>query len=433
MDRPTVSNMISRTGSGHWAIAGAAGVVAFLILILAAGWGFLASIFVAGVLVAVLFLVFGLVRDPAPRASVQPTTAVARDRDVPLAEPMPAKTKTERPVEAPAATPVPPAAAPEASTALAAGSGGSGGGAAAATSPAATGTPLGEGPASGAERIEADLAARAAEPVADTVAEPEVAEPVAAEPRVEDPVGEPPAAEHRPTALDAPRAGGADDLKRIRGIGPKLERTCNELGFWHFDQIAAWTEAEVAWVDENLRGFRGRVSRDAWVAQARALAGEPAPSPAATGTPQGEGPATGAERTEADLAARAAAPVADPVGTTAPVADPVATASPVADPVATTSPVAEHRPVALDAPRAGGADDLKRIRGIGPKLERTCNDLGFWHFDQIAAWTEAEVAWVDDNLPGFRGRVSRDAWVAQARDLTGGTEPSPADRPGGER
>jgi predicted flap endonuclease-1-like 5' DNA nuclease len=76
----------------------------------------------------------------------------------------------------------------------------------------------------------------------------------------------------RPAALDAPREGGADDLKRIKGVGPKLEQLCNTLGFYHFDQIAAWTPAEVAWVDENLEGFKGRVTRDDWVAQAKLLA-----------------------------------------------------------------------------------------------------------------------------------------------------------------
>ncbi len=76
----------------------------------------------------------------------------------------------------------------------------------------------------------------------------------------------------RPEALSAPREGGADDLKMIKGVGPKLETLCNELGFYHFDQIAAWTPAEVVWVDEHLDGFKGRVSRDNWVEQARTLA-----------------------------------------------------------------------------------------------------------------------------------------------------------------
>jgi NADH-quinone oxidoreductase subunit E len=76
----------------------------------------------------------------------------------------------------------------------------------------------------------------------------------------------------KPRALKAPRKSGADDLKKIRGIGPKLEKQLNELGYYHYDQIARWTPAEVAWIDENLVGFKGRASRDDWVEQARILA-----------------------------------------------------------------------------------------------------------------------------------------------------------------
>jgi predicted flap endonuclease-1-like 5' DNA nuclease len=76
----------------------------------------------------------------------------------------------------------------------------------------------------------------------------------------------------KPATLAAPRAGKADDLKQIKGIGPKLEVLCNTLGFYHFDQIAGWTADEIAWVDANLEGFKGRVSRDGWVDQAKVLA-----------------------------------------------------------------------------------------------------------------------------------------------------------------
>jgi len=76
----------------------------------------------------------------------------------------------------------------------------------------------------------------------------------------------------RPASLDAARDGKADDLKMIKGVGPKLEALLNRLGFYHFDQIAAWSGDEVAWVDQNLAGFKGRVSRDNWVTQASALA-----------------------------------------------------------------------------------------------------------------------------------------------------------------
>lgn len=80
------------------------------------------------------------------------------------------------------------------------------------------------------------------------------------------------------------------------------------------------------------------------------------------------------------------------------------------------------RPAALEAARDGKADDLKLIKGVGPKLEALCNRLGFYHFDQVAGWTADEVAWVDQNLEGFKGRVTRDDWVAQAKILAAGGE-----------
>ncbi|MEI4470543.1 NADH-quinone oxidoreductase subunit E [Frigidibacter sp. MR17.24] len=75
----------------------------------------------------------------------------------------------------------------------------------------------------------------------------------------------------QPQGLSAPRDGGGDDLKVIEGVGPKLEETLNGLGIYHYEQIANWTPAEVAWVDGNLKGFRGRVTRDKWVAQAKLI------------------------------------------------------------------------------------------------------------------------------------------------------------------
>ena len=75
----------------------------------------------------------------------------------------------------------------------------------------------------------------------------------------------------KPRTMNAPRKSGADDLKMISGVGPKLEVILNELGFWHFDQIAKWTKAEVSWVDDRLK-FKGRIERDKWIAQAKKLA-----------------------------------------------------------------------------------------------------------------------------------------------------------------
>jgi NADH-quinone oxidoreductase subunit E len=80
------------------------------------------------------------------------------------------------------------------------------------------------------------------------------------------------------------------------------------------------------------------------------------------------------------------------------------------------------KPRTMTAPRKAGADDLKMIKGIGPKLQALVNSMGFYHFDQIAKWGADEVAWVDQNLEGFKGRVSRDTWVDQARSLAAGEE-----------
>ncbi|WP_299844256.1 NADH-quinone oxidoreductase subunit NuoE [uncultured Paracoccus sp.] len=95
-----------------------------------------------------------------------------------------------------------------------------------------------------------------------------------------------------------------------------------------------------------------------------------------------------------------------------------------AAPAVAPAPVASEgtRPAGLEGARDGKADDLKLIKGVGPKLEALLNSLGFWHFDQIAAWTADELAWVDSNLEGFHGRASRDEWVKQADLLAKGGE-----------
>ena len=113
----------------------------------------------------------------------------------------------------------------------------------------------------------------------------------------------------------------------------------------------------------------------------------------------------------------APAPAAEPAPVTAPVAQAPEVEAPVVEAVEDAV-----RPEALSGARDGGADDLKMIKGVGPKLEIMLNELGFYHFDQIAGWSAAEVAWVNDNLTGFKGRVSRDNWVEQARKLASGQE-----------
>ena len=81
----------------------------------------------------------------------------------------------------------------------------------------------------------------------------------------------PAAKQSKPTGLNAPRNNKADDLKEIKGIGPALETMLQGMGVYHFDQITTWGPSELAWVDENLEGFKGRASRDEWVAQAKKI------------------------------------------------------------------------------------------------------------------------------------------------------------------
>lgn len=76
-----------------------------------------------------------------------------------------------------------------------------------------------------------------------------------------------------PALLKKPRGGKADDLTKIKGLGPKMRDTLNGLGIYHYDQIATWTETEAAWVDAEVKA-RGRVARDGWVEQAKALVGK---------------------------------------------------------------------------------------------------------------------------------------------------------------
>ncbi len=150
---------------------------------------------------------------------------------------------------------------------------------------------------------------------------------------------------------------------------------------------------------------------------------EPAPSPAEPAPAPAAAPVTAAPASPE--------PVAEP-----PAPEPVAEApAPSPEPSPAPSPQVDYdgdgvvegrsegsRPSALDGPRGGQADNLKEIKGVGPKLEKLLNSLGFYHFDQVANWTADEVAWVDANLEGFSGRVSRDQWVEQARILAAGGE-----------
>ncbi|QUL38193.1 helix-hairpin-helix domain-containing protein [Erythrobacter sp. JK5] len=92
---------------------------------------------------------------------------------------------------------------------------------------------------------------------------------VSVAPTVGDPV--PPAPTPAPSPATAP-ATAADDLTTIKGLGPKLATVLHEQGITTFAQIAAWTDSDVERIDAQLGRFKGRISRDNWVEQAKLLA-----------------------------------------------------------------------------------------------------------------------------------------------------------------
>jgi predicted flap endonuclease-1-like 5' DNA nuclease len=147
------------------------------------------------------------------------------------------------------------------------------------------------------------------------------------------------------------------------------------------------------------------------------LSGPVEPGKMAHADPAPTVPSMAPLRSNKPVAAASSTPAPAPAAAPAPAPAPEPAPAPAA-----ADPGPGTRPEALDGPRDGGADDLKKIKGVGPKLEKLCNKLGFYHFDQIAAWTADEVAWVDQNLEGFKGRVTRDNWVEQARLLASGGE-----------
>jgi predicted flap endonuclease-1-like 5' DNA nuclease len=102
--------------------------------------------------------------------------------------------------------------------------------------------------------------------------------------------------------------------------------------------------------------------------------------------------------------------------TPAPMAAPEAEPAPIAAPEPTPAPAAPTTPV------NAAADDLARIKGVGPKLVALLGELGVTSYAQIAAWTDADVAKIDAQLGRFKGRITRDLWIEQAKLLAAGEE-----------
>jgi large subunit ribosomal protein L15 len=102
--------------------------------------------------------------------------------------------------------------------------------------------------------------------------EPKKPEPKKVAPKAEKKKPEPKKETPKVLYTDGATDGEPDDLKKIKGIGPKFEKDLNGKGVYYFRQIAAWKAADVEMVDALIDSFPGRIERDEWVKQAKALA-----------------------------------------------------------------------------------------------------------------------------------------------------------------
>ena len=109
---------------------------------------------------------------------------------------------------------------------------------------------------------------------------------------------------------------------------------------------------------------------------------------------------------------------------TGPAAAPIDVPPPVDAVPASIEPEFAREPEALVQPTpmvaSGPADELTRMKGVGPKVAAMLSAMGVTRYDQIAAWTDDDVARYDAHLGTFKGRITRDQWIEQARLLAAG-------------
>ncbi|MGR3485096.1 MAG: 50S ribosomal protein L21 [Paracoccaceae bacterium] len=139
---------------------------------------------------------------------------------------------------------------------------------------------------------------------------------------------------------------------------------------------------------------------------------------------------TGALAATAAPAPKAEAPKAAPKAKAKPAPAPEAEPEQLVAPEAVEDKLEELPAATLDGDkpenlmtqaRGGQPDDLTRISGVGKVIEGKLHAIGVFHFDQIAAWGPAEIAYMDDQL-SFKGRIERDDWIAQATAFAAETE-----------
>ena len=162
-------------------------------------------------------------------------------------------------------------------------------------------------------------------------------------------------------------AAEKDDLKMISGIGPFIEERLNALDIYTFRQISKFTPQDISTINDAIEYFSGRIERDEWVAQAREL--------------------VRSEDLKIELFKRIS-----------------------------------ERKAKIYYDRIGiakkeEADDLTIISGIGGWIQEKLNALDIFTFRQISNFTKDDIVTVTEAIEYFPGRIERDEWILQAREL----------------
>ncbi|MBA4224776.1 MAG: NADH-quinone oxidoreductase subunit NuoE [Methylobacterium sp.] len=217
--------------------------------------------------------------------------------------------------------------------------------------------------------------------------------------------------------------------------GPQVDRSCSEPlgGGDTLKDPALYNGSMIGAGDWQARITRQREEAAIKIASEKAAAEAKAKAEAETAAATAKAGPTDVKTAPAPEAAAPARPKPSEPNQPASAAQdtPSATSKAIKDtpaqaPAAKAEPAAavvESKPQLLTSARDGKGDDLELIWGVGPKLGKMLNEMGIWHFDQVAAWTPAELAWVDARLTGFKGRAVRDDWISQAKKLATGWRP----------
>jgi len=183
-----------------------------------------------------------------------------------------------------------------------------------------------------------------------------------------------------------------DDLKRISGIGPVMEDLLNELGVVSFSQLASFDQGDIARIDEALTDFPGRAERDDWVGQAKVLVGGSANSPTKT---TAAGPASASQSSSNKSSSSNANNAKAQTSTT-------------------------NTSGANSVGSSGAKDDLTAINGIGKATVKRLAKFGVKTFAHIIDMDAATIESIESSLEDGPGRIERENWVGQAKDLSKG-------------